>query len=57
MEKAGMTFEKVLADENAALCDAFEIRQAPTLVVVRGGEVVAKAVNLSNIKKYVEDNA
>ena len=52
-----MTFEKVLADENAALCDAFEIRQAPTLVVVRGGEVVAKAVNLSNIKKYVEDNA
>ncbi|MBR3816740.1 MAG: ribonucleoside triphosphate reductase [Clostridia bacterium] len=51
LEKAGIKFEKVLADENKELAEKFEIRQAPTLVVINGGQA-EKIVNLSNIKAF-----
>ena len=51
LEKAGIAFEKVLADENKELAEKFEIRQAPTLVVISGGQA-EKIVNLSNIKAF-----
>ena len=51
LEKAGIAFEKVLADENRELAEKFEIRQAPTLVVISGGKA-EKIVNLSNIKAF-----
>ncbi len=59
LDKAGIAYTKVLADdaENEALCNELEIRQAPTLVVVKNGTVEAKIVNLSNIRKYIEENA
>ena len=54
LEKAGIPFVKVYADEHVDLVEKYGIKQAPTLVVAEGGVEVAKAVNLSNIKKYIE---
>ncbi len=54
LEKAGIAFEKVYADENVELVEKFGIKQAPTLVVAEDGVEVAKAVNLSNIRKYID---
>ncbi|MBE6760800.1 MAG: ribonucleoside triphosphate reductase [Ruminococcaceae bacterium] len=49
LDKAGIAFEKVYADQNPALAEQYDIHQAPTLVV--NGE---KIVNLSNIKAFIE---
>ncbi len=54
LEKAGIAYEKVYADENVALVERFGIKQAPTLVVAEDGREIVKAVNLSNIRKYIE---
>ncbi len=53
LNKAGIAFEEVFADENADMANKFEVRQAPTLVVIKGG-VAEKIVNLSNIKGFIE---
>jgi len=54
LEKAGIAYEKVYADENLELVEKFGIKQAPTLVVAEDGREVVKAVNLSNIRKYID---
>ena len=54
LNKAGIAFEEIFADENADMANKFEIRQAPTLVVIKGG-VAEKIVNLSNIKGFIEN--
>ncbi len=54
LNKAGIAFEEIFADENADMANKFEIRQAPTLVVIKGG-VAEKVVNLSNIKGFIEN--
>ena len=54
LNKAGIQFEEIFADENADMANKFEIRQAPTLVVIKGG-VAEKIVNLSNIKGFIEN--
>ena len=46
-------YQIVDAEENPELTDAYGIMQAPTLVLVKDGEV-KKFVNASNIKKYVD---
>ena len=53
LERAGVSFERTDAEENAELCSRFGVRQAPTLVVA-DGEGFERIVNLSNIKKYAE---
>jgi len=47
------TYTLVDAEENPELTDAYGIMQAPTLVLVKDGEI-SKFVNASNIKKYVD---
>ena len=54
LNKAGIEFEEIFADENADMANKFEIRQAPTLVVIKGG-IAEKIVNLSNIKGFIEN--
>lgn len=49
----GETYQTVDAEENPELSDAYGIMQAPTLVLVKNGEI-RKFVNASNIKKYVD---
>ncbi len=46
-------YQAVDAEENPELSDAYGIMQAPTLVLVKNGEI-QKFVNASNIKKYVD---
>ncbi|MBQ3792535.1 MAG: thioredoxin family protein, partial [Clostridia bacterium] len=53
LDKAGLAYEVVIADENEALCDQFRIAQAPTLVVIKDGQA-ENIENVSNIRKYIE---
>ncbi len=53
LDKAGVAYEHVIADENRELVEEFDIHQAPTLIVVRGGGV-EKVVNVSNIRKFID---
>ncbi len=52
LEKAEVPFTKVLAEENADLAKQLGIKQAPTLVIVKDGEVT-KMTGVSDIKKYI----
>ncbi|MDO4607973.1 MAG: ribonucleoside triphosphate reductase [Clostridia bacterium] len=52
LEKAGVSFSKLLANENAEAATALGIRQAPTLVVVENG-MATKHAGVSDIKKYL----
>ncbi|MBR2335034.1 MAG: ribonucleoside triphosphate reductase [Clostridia bacterium] len=54
LDKAGIAYEKLYADEHVDLVEQFKVKEAPTLVVVEGGREVAKAANLSNIRKYID---
>ena len=53
LDKAGVAYTKVLAEENVDLTNALGIKQAPTLVVVSGGNV-EKFTGVSDIKKYIQ---
>ncbi len=53
LEKAGVTYKKVMAQENIALTESLGIKQAPTLVKVENGEV-EKYVMVPQIKKYIQ---
>ncbi len=53
LDKAGIGFAKLLAEENVELTGALGIKQAPTLVVAVAGEV-AKYTGVSDIKKYIQ---
>ncbi len=53
LDKEGVVYEKILANENKELAEEFEIRQAPTLVCIENG-VVSKYAGVSNIKKYLK---
>ena len=52
LDKAGFGYEKLLANEHADLTADFGIKQAPTLVVVKDGEV-QKYTGVSDIKKLL----
>ena len=53
LDKAGVSYEKIYAEDNPELTKKFDIKMAPTLVVVNG-ENVEKINNVSNIRKYIE---
>ena len=50
LDKAGIPYEKLMANEHTDLVEKYGIRQAPTLVTSSG----EKIVNLSNIRAYTE---
>ncbi|MBR4882066.1 MAG: thioredoxin family protein, partial [Clostridia bacterium] len=53
LDKAGIAYEVVDAEENADLAKQFAIMQAPTLVIA-DNEKFEKITNLSNVKKFIE---
>ena len=53
LDKAGYSYQKILATENVELTNAFGIKQAPTLVVIKNGEV-KKFAGAGAIKAVVE---
>ena len=54
LDKAGIKYEKIDAEEEKDLSKELGIKQAPTLVVTDKDEVI-KIVNVSNIKKYIAE--
>ncbi|MBQ8996254.1 MAG: ribonucleoside triphosphate reductase, partial [Oscillospiraceae bacterium] len=54
LDNAGIAYDEVFADEDEAASDKYGIRQAPTLVVESGGKM-EKIVNVSNIRKYINE--
>ncbi len=52
LDRAGYLYHTLLANENAELVAEFGIKQAPTLVVVKGGEA-EKYAGVSDIKKML----
>ncbi len=54
LDKAGISYEVVDAEENADLAKQFAIMQAPTLVIA-DNEKFEKITNLSNVKKFIEE--
>ena len=53
LDKAGILYTKVLAEENKELTMTLDIKQAPTLVVVENGNI-SKYVGVSDIKKFLK---
>ena len=51
LDKAGIVYDKIYADEQPELATEFGIKKAPTLVVVKNGEA-EKIYGVSDIKKY-----
>ena len=56
LDQAGLRYDVILANEDIASADLYSIRQAPTLVVVRGGKM-EKFENVSNIRRFIEETA
>ncbi|MBE6806367.1 MAG: thioredoxin family protein, partial [Ruminococcaceae bacterium] len=52
LDKAGVQYEKLLANEHVDLVETYGVKQAPTLIVVKDG-MVAKYVGVSDIKKML----
>ena len=55
LDKAGVDYEKLIADENAELVEKYQITQAPTLVVNSGGKV-SKYTGAGEIRKFVMEH-
>ncbi len=54
LDKANVKYTFIDAEENVDLTKECEVKEAPTLVVIKNGER-CNIKNLSNIKKYIED--
>ena len=52
LDKAGVAYEKLMADENAQLALSLGVKQAPTLVII-DGENVEKYAGAGAIKQYL----
>ena len=52
LDKAGVSYNKLLANENEELVNELGIKAAPTLVVIENGNV-SKYTGVSDIKKYI----
>ena len=50
--KAGLAYEKLIADENIDLCKAYGVKGAPTLVIT-DGEQFESHYSVQEIKKYL----
>lgn len=56
LEKANIPYVFVDAEEEVAKTHEYEVTQAPTLVAIKKGQS-SKIVNLSNIKKFIEESS
>ena len=54
LAKAGISYEKLIADENIDLCKAYGVKGAPTLVITRG-ETFESHYSVPEIKKFLAE--
>ncbi len=53
LNKAGVPFEKIYAEDNEAFAKEHGVKMAPTLIVAKDGNI-EKITNVSNIRKYID---
>ena len=53
LNKAGVPFEKIYAEDNEAFAKEHGVKMAPTLIVSKDGNI-EKITNVSNIRKYID---
>ena len=53
LDKANLAYDVVVSDAEPEKAVAFDIRQAPTLVI-QSGDKIEKLVNLSDIRRYID---
>jgi len=53
LDKAGVSYRKLYAEENRDLAMRYGIRQAPTLAVT-SGDAVQRHVGVSDIKRFLQ---
>ena len=53
LDKAGISYRTVMAEDNQQMAIDYDIHQTPTLIVVNG-DTAQKIENVSNIRKYAE---
>ncbi len=53
LNDAGVPFEKIYADVNTDAAKQYDVKQAPTLIVVNG-DSYEKVMNVSNIRRFAE---
>ncbi len=56
LDEAGLAYEVILADKEPEMAKKYGVEAAPTLVVEQAGRVVSVVSNLSNIRKFIEEN-
>jgi len=56
LNDAGMTFEKVYAEDAPDFATKLDVKKAPTLVILEGDVAVGKIVNVSEIRKYIDQH-
>ena len=54
---AGIVYDTVVVDQDAAPAKEWGVKQAPTLLVLKGGKEVQRVENPSNIRAFCEANA
>ena len=54
LDRAGITYRKIICEENEKEAIRYGVRLAPTLIVLRGG-TFDKYANASNIIKYIDE--
>lgn len=53
LDRAGIAYEKVYAEENEEMAVSYGVRQAPTLVVIENGTATLHC-GVSDIRKFIE---
>ena len=53
LDKAGINYRKVYAEDEPETATAYGVGQAPTLVIL-GNNAITRVQNVSNIKKYID---
>ena len=53
LDKANLEYDVIVAENEPAKAEAFDIRQAPTLVIMKG-DSYEKLTNLSEIRRYID---
>ncbi len=54
LDKKEIKYEYIDANKSIDLVNEYGVKQAPTLIVIKNN-VIDKIVNVSNIKKYLND--
>lgn len=56
LDEAEISYETIIANEDVEMTTKYEVRQAPTLVVIHNGKA-EHYVNVSNIRRFIEESA